>query len=538
MSSSVASSSAPGTINVQSLVSQLMAVAMQPITTLNTTITNEQTQISTYGTISNQLASLQASITHLNIDASTNTASLSNPSAATVTTDFTAVAGTYSLNVNTLAQSDSLISAGQASSTAAIGTGASTTLTFNFGTTTGGNINAATTSGSTTVTGATGSLTVGATVTGAGIPAGATIVSITDANHFVISAAATATATGVAVQQGGSSFTSNGSASKSVSINSTNNTLQGIASAINAANIGVTATIINDGSATSPYHIAITSNSTGLTNTLQITSSDGSTGPIGSILTYDPNTAMNMSETVAAQNANITLNGISINNSSNTISSAIQGVTMTLNSTTTSPATLTVGSNTKGVTADINTFVSDYNTLWNELSTVSSYGTSATSASGATSAGALAGSETVSALKNQLQNILDTAVPGGTLQYMAQIGVSLQTDGTLSVDSTTLGNSLSSNFKDVMNLLTSTSGVLTNLNNWADTVLTPGTGLIPSATNQINTTIKGQQSKIDQLNAQMTVLQAQYTQQFSTLNMLLTSMDSTSAYLSQQFSKN
>ncbi len=538
MSSSVASSSAPGTINVQSLVSQLMAVAMQPITTLNTTITNEQTQISTYGTISNQLASLQASITNLNIDASTNTASLSNPSAATVTTDFTAVAGTYSLSINTLAQSESLISAGQASSTAAIGTGASTTLTFNFGTTTGGNINAATTSGSTTVTGTTGSLTVGATVTGAGIPAGATIVSITDANHFVISAAATATATGVAIQQGGSSFTSNGSTSKTVTIGSTNNTLQGIASAINAANIGVTATIINDGSATAPYHIAITSNSTGLTNTLQITSSDGATGAIGSILTYDPNTSMNMSETVAAQNANITLNGISISNSSNTISSAIQGVTMTLNSTTTSPATLTVGSNTKGVTTDINTFVSDYNTLWKELSTVSSYGTSATSASGATSAGALAGSETVSALKNQLQNILDTAVPGGTLQYMAQIGVSLQTDGTLSVDSTTLGNALSSNFKDVMNLLTSTSGVLTNMNNWADTVLTPGTGLIPSATNQINTTIKGQQSKIDQLNAQMTVLQAQYTQQFSTLNMLLTSMDSTSAYLSQQFSKN
>lgn len=538
MSAPIASSSAPGTINVQSLVSQLMAVAIQPITTLNSTITNEQTQISTYGTISNQLANLQASITNLNIDASTNTATLSNPSAATVSTDFTAVAGTYSLNVNTLAQSESLISAGQASSTTAIGTGATTTLTFNFGTTTGGNINAATTSGSTTVTGPTGSLSVGATVTGAGIPAGATIVSITDANHFVISAAATATATGVSVQQGGSSFTSNGSASQSVTINSTNNTLQGIASAINAANIGVTATIINDGSATSPYHIAITSNSTGLANTLQITSSDGSTGPIGSILTYDPNTAMNMSETVAAQNASITLNGISISNSSNTISSAIQGVTMTLNSTTTSPATLTVGSNTKGVTNDINTFVSDYNTLWKELSSVSSYGTLATSAGGATPAGVLAGSETVSALKNQLQNILDTAVPGGALQYMAQIGVSLQADGTLSVNSTTLGNALSSNFKDVMNLLTSTSGVLTNLNNWANTVLTPGTGLIGSATNQINMTIKGQQSKIDQLNAQMVILQAQYTQQFSTLNILLTNMDSTSTYLSQQFSKN
>ena len=538
MSSSVASSSVAGTLNVQALVSQLMSVAMQPITALNNTITSEQTQISAFGTISNQIANLQASITNLTIDASTNTATLSNSSAATVSTDFTAVAGTYSLNINSLAQSESLISAGQASSTTAIGTGASTTLTFTMGTTAGGNINAATTSGSTTVTAPTGSLTVGATVTGAGIPAGATIVSITDANHFVISASATATATGVSVQQGGSSFTSNGSASKSVTIGSTNNTLQGIASAINTANIGVTATIINDGSATNPYHIAITSNSTGLTNTLQITSSDGSTGPIGSILTYDPNTAMNMSETVAAQNASIALNGISITNASNTISSAIQGVSMTLNSTTTSAATLTVGSNTKGVTSDISSFVTAYNALWNELSSVSSYGTLATSAGGATPAGSLAGNETVSALKNQMQSVLDTAASGGTLQYLAQIGVSLQTDGTLSVNSTTLNNALTSNFKDVTNLLTSSTGVLTSLNSWADTVLTPVTGMIPAATKQINTTITGQQSKIDQMNAQMTILQAQYTQEYSNLNMLLTSMNSTSSYLSQQFSKN
>jgi flagellar hook-associated protein 2 len=538
MSSSVASSSAVGTLNVNALVSQLMAVAILPITDLNNTITSEQTQISAFGTISNQLSALQTSITQMNIDSSTNTATLSNSSAATVTTDFTAVAGTYSLNINSLAQSESLISAGQASSTATIGTGATTTLTFNFGTTTGGTINAATTSGSTTITGATGSLTVGATVTGAGIPAGATIVSITDANHFVISAAATATATGVAVQQSGSLFTSNGSTSQTVTIGSTNNTLQGIASAINSANIGVTATIINDGSATNPYHIAITSNSTGLSNTLQITSSDGATGAIGSILTYDPNGSMNMSETVAAQNANITLNGITIGSSSNTIGSAIQGVTLNLNSTTTSPATLTVGSNTKGVTTDINSFVTAYNTLWKELSSVSSYGTPATSAGGATPPGSLAGDSTVRGLMSQLQGILDTATPGGTLQYLSQIGVSMQIDGTLSVNSTTLGNSLAGNFKDVMNLLTSSSGVLTNLNNWANTVLTPGTGMIPTATSLINSTITAQQSKINQMNAQMAVLQSQYTQQYTNLNMLLTNMNSTSTYLSQQFSKN
>ena len=472
MSTTSPTSSAAGTINVQSLVSQLMAVAAQPITAINTKITTEQTQISTFGTISGQLSTLQTSITQLNIDAATNAATLSNPGAATVTASFTAVAGTYALNISSLAQSQSLVSAGQASSSAAIGSGAASTLTFNFGTTSG------------------------------------------------------------------TTFTSNGSPSQSITINSTNNTLQGIASAINTANIGVTATIINDGSATTPYHLAITSNSTGLSNTLQINASDAS---IGGILNYDPTGTMNMSQTVAAQNANFTLNGIPISSTSNTVASAIQGVSLTLTGTTTSPATLAIAPNTQGVTTDINSFVSAYNTLWKELTKDSAYGSTATSGGTATAAGSLSGNGTVHALMDQMQSVLDTATTpatGGSLQYLAQIGVAIQADGTLAVNSTTLSTALTNNFSDVNNLLTSATGALTNLNNWANTVLTPGTGLIPSATTALKSTITDQQDQITRMNAQLTVLQSQYIQQYTNLNTLLTSMDGTSTYLAQQFSKN
>ena len=472
MSTTVAaSSSAPGTIDVQSLVAQLMAVAAQPVTALNTQIATEQTQLSDFGTLSGLVSSFQTAMTHLNIDASTNSATSSNTAAVTPTASSTAVAGSYAMNITSLAQAQSLVSAGQASSSTAISNGTATTVTFAFGTTSG------------------------------------------------------------------TTFTSNGSAAKSITIDSTNNTLSGIAAAINAANMGVTATIINDGSATAPYHLAITSNSTGISNSLKVTTSGGD-GTINNLLAYDPASIQKLTQTVAAQNANFTLNSIPISSASNTVANAIQGVSLTLGSVTTSPVTLTVGPNTQGMTSDITSFTSAYNALWNQLKSVSAYGSSPTSG-GSTTAGDLPGNSTVRMMMSQMQSVLDTATTpasGGSLSYLAQIGVAMQTNGTLSVDSATLNNALTNKFSDVGNLLTSATGVLTNMNSWANSVLAPGNGLIPSATNAINSTITDQKNKISQMNAQNTILQAQYLQQYTNLNMLLTSMNSTSTYLTQQFS--
>ena len=142
-------------------------------------------------------------------------------------------------------------------------------------------------------------------------------------------------------------------------------------------------------------------------------------------------------------------------------------------------------------------------------------------------------------MMSQMQSVLDTATTpasGGSLNYLAQIGVAIQTNGTLSVDSATLNNALTNKFSDVRNLLTSATGVINNMNTWANTVLAPGNGLIPSATQAINSSITDQRNKISQMNAQNTILQAQYLQQYTNLNMLLTSMNSTSTYLAQQFS--
>ncbi|ADE10858.1 flagellar filament capping protein FliD [Sideroxydans lithotrophicus] len=462
--SSVAASSSLGTIDVPSLVSQLMTVERQPINKLNTTVASYQSRISSLGTIQGLVSSFQSAELSLNTSLQAFSAVSSSTSIAASATS-SAVPGAYSLSVSALAQAQNLVAVGQTSTTATINAGTSTTVTFDFGTTTG------------------------------------------------------------------ATFTSNGTGTKSITIDSTNNTLQGIRDAINAANIGVTATIVNDGSAT-PYRLVLASNSSGASNSLKITTNGAGNG-VDSLLAYDPAGTKNLTQTVAAQNASYTLNGIAMTSASNTVTNAIQGVSFTLSSVTASPATLTIAHDTAAVNTAATNFVNAYNAMYTQLKSRSAYGNATATA------GSLAGDGTVHMMMSQLQGIFmapATPAAGGSLTMLAQAGISTQTDGTLKLDSTALNSAMSNNYSDVVNLFTSASGFLTRLDTWATSAVTPG-GLISNHITGINTTITGLNNQISQLEHRMTALQAYYTTQYSNLNMLLTSMNSTSAYLTQQFTK-
>lgn len=464
----IPASTSAGTIDVPTLVSQLMTVANQPLNKLNTQISNTQTKISDFGTISGLVSGLQTAVQGINTSLVANSATSSNTAALTASASSAAAAGNYAINVTALAQAQSLVSAGKASATTAISNGVATTVSFDFGTTTG------------------------------------------------------------------ATFTTNGAPVKSIVIDGTNNSLQGIASAINAANMGVTATIINDGTATTPNRITLTSNSTGATSSMKITTAGGD-GTINALLGYDPAAAKNLTQTIAAQNANFTVNGIAVSSASNTVSTAIQGVTLTLGSVTATPTNLSVAHDTQGATNAINNFVSAYNALESQLKIRSAYGT-------ATAPGtALAGNPTLRLMMTQLQGVFNTPTTpaaGGTLSYLAQAGVSFQTDGTLKVDSVALNNAMTTNFNDVTNLFSSATGVATRLNTWANSVLSAGNGLIPTATQNLSNSISSDTNQASQMQTRLNSLQAQYTQQYSNLNMLLSKMNSTSAYLASQFSKN
>ena len=460
MATVVPASTSQGTIDVPSLVSQLMAVERQPITNLNTKVASYQSQISSLGTIQGLVSDFQSAEQGLGTSLQGFSA-ISSDSAITASATSTSVGGTYSLAVSALAQTQNLAAVGQTSTSTAISAGTSTTITFDFGTTIGAN------------------------------------------------------------------FTSNGSGTKTVTVDSTNNTLQGISDAINAANIGVTATIVNDGSAT-PYRLVLSSNNSGASNSLKITTNGAGNGVDG-LLAYDPAGAKNMTQTIAAQDAKFTLNGIPMTSATNTVANAIQGVTLTLNNTTTSSATLTIARNTNSVSTAVTNFVTAYNALYTQLKSRSAYGT-ATATSGS-----LAGDGTVRNMMAQLQGIFMTPTSGGSLNYLAQIGITTQSDGTLKVDSAALNSAITNHYSDVTNLLSSSTGFVTRFDSWATSVLTPG-GLISNHITDLNSSISGFNDQISQLNNKMTTLQAYYTTQYSNLNMLLSSMNSTSSFLTQAFS--
>lgn len=383
-------------IDVAGIVSSLMAVEQQPITALNYTISSYQAKISALGSIQSALSSVQTASQGLNsLTFNSFSATSSNTGAVSATASSIAKPGNYSLTVSQLAQAQNLVAAGQASATTAIGSGASTTLTFDFGTISGG------------------------TLTN-GIYSGA-------------------------------SFASNGGSTKTVTIDSSNNTLSGIRDAINAANIGVTASIINDGSA-SPYRLVLTSNTTGAANSMKI--SVAGDAALSSLLSEDPtdanNTAgtQNLSQTSAAQNANFTVNGIAISKASNTIGDVTPGVTLNLTGTTSTPVSLTVGPNTSAVSAAINGFVTAYNSAIKAIQAQTSYDPTTKVA------GTLQGDVSLSIIQSQMAAMLSTTIdsnPNGP-SNLTQIGIGFQKDGTLAVDSTKLNNALSSNYQAVANL--------------------------------------------------------------------------------------
>ena len=385
--------SASSILDVNSIVSQLMTVEQRPLLALARKEASYQAQLSAYGSIKGALSSFQSAVSGLSNASRFQglTATSSDTSIITASAASSAVAGAYSIDaITSLAQAQKLAAAGQASSTAAIGTG---TLTFDFGTISGG-----------TFSSVTGKYT-------------------------------------------GATFTSSGAGTKTVTIDATNNSLQGIRDAINAAKIGVTATIVNDGGA-SPYRLALSSDSIGKTNSIKI--SVAGDASLSSLLAHDPgnDTGQSLAETVTAQNAEFKVNGISVSKASNTISDVIQGVTLNLQKTTATPVNLTVSRDSTSIKTAVESFVKAYNDLNKVLKDVSAYDP-------ATKKGAvLLGDSTVRMLQTQIRSALGTPVSntGGSLSTLSQIGVSFQKDGSLVLDTGKLSSAISNYPNDIASL--------------------------------------------------------------------------------------
>jgi flagellar hook-associated protein 2 len=351
---------------------------------------------------------------------------------------------------------------------------------------------------------------------------------LAQAQNLVAAGQASAT-TAIATSAATATFTMGGTTT-SISI-AAGATLENIRDSINAAKPGVTATIVNDGTGT-PYRLALTASATGLTNGVSsITVSGGGTA-LNDLLAFDSTapSSYTMQETVAAQDASLSVNGIAITGASNTIAGAIQGVTLSLNKTSATPVTLAVGRDTAAISSAASGFVDAYNALVTQLKSRSAYG-NATAA-----AGALAGDGTVRQMLDQLRGIFTTPTSGGSLSYLAEVGIATQTGGTLKLDGTKLADAMTKDFADVDNLFNSATGFGTRLAAWATSVTQTG-GAIDLKTKSLNSSVNDYNSQIAKLETRMTALKKQYTTTYTNLNLFLANMNSTSSYLTSQFTK-
>jgi flagellar hook-associated protein 2 len=312
-----------------------------------------------------------------------------------------------------------------------------------------------------------------------------------------------------------------GGSSTTITTGSGVNTLTDLKNAINGDKLGVTASIITDASGS---RLAITSNNSGSAGSFTASASGGSFG-------FTP--------ADSGVDALLSVNGISISSASNTVTGALPGVTLNLQSA--SPGTevnLSVQPDTSQASSSISQFVTDYNTLIGDVN--------AQFADSGSGQGVLADDPTLQTLQSALLGSLDfTSTTGSgsssTTTSLATLGISVNSDGTLSVDSGTLNNALQNNFSTVQNFFqgAALNGFANSLDQQLTNFTSPADGAFTVDLQSISTEYTTLQGDINDFQTNIiTPLQAQLQSEFSKAEIALQQLPNTIRSLDEQLGLN
>lgn len=402
-------------LDVNKIISKLIKAEGVPRKThLNVSETRTRAELSAIGTLQSALNEFRSAISELRRAATFSERAVTSSNEALVSASATSggITGQYQVTVEQLATTQSLASVGFDSVDAAVGTG---TLTIRFGTT--------------TYDPGTGSYSFETNIDRPAV---------------------------------------------TIQIDASNNSLAGIRDAINAADAGVRASIVNDGSG---FRLVLTSERTGVENSLQIevadddynaaTNADGNTDAAGlSALAFNAQ-AQRLERTVAAQDARVIVDGLTVTRPENTISGVIDGARLELHKA--EPGTsvmINVTRDEAGVRDAITRFVDAYNTVVTELDTLTAYNPEQDKA------GVLQGSALARKVETALRQALHRLQPdaGGGLASLAALGITTRTtldgenvvSGTLALDEDKLDAALSAHFDEVATLFAATGRASTD----------------------------------------------------------------------------
>ncbi|MGB3836040.1 flagellar filament capping protein FliD [Castellaniella sp.] len=411
-----------------------------------------QARLTAYGKLKDAIASFQKSAETVGkTDTFGAIAAKSSSEAISVSSTNKAIAGQYAIQVSQLATSQTLVFAGQADRTSAIGTDGTLSITLQDGTT------------------------------------------------------------------------------KSLDLTGQDTSLNGLANAINNdKDIGVNATVINDGSGT-PYRLLLTSRETGAQNAVS-NISVANNATLDSFLQYAGTDAANVTQGQAAQDALLNINGVDITSATNTIDNVIDGVTLTLNQTTTAAATVSLSKDDSVAKNAIQDFVKSYNSLLGTLKSLTSYNVDSQTSS------ALTGDSVARSVQTRMRDAILGGFDASQGTNLAQIGITTDPKtGELQIDDTKLSAALADNTSGVTSLFTSGTGIGKRVSDTADAFIKTD-GMLSGAQDGLTKTVadiqKQYEATADRINQRMDTYRAQFTQ----LDAMVSQMNSLSSYLSQQLS--
>lgn len=492
-------------IDVESLITKLMAAEKAPLSKLASKEAALQSKISLIGQFKSLISGLQASATGLQSLDKLNgiKAVVANTAAVSVAATNKASEGSYSLDVLQLAKQQQVTSS-------------------------------------------------------AGKFAAATDVLV--AKDGEVEAAATVTINFGTVS--GGSFNADAARKQEITVKANSDgaiTLQNVADAINGGDYGVKASLIRDQSGS--VRVSLIGNETGAENAFKIdvSATAGVAQTKFSDLNFDP--ALANSEGVSgsfkiaqsATDSKINLNGVEINRAGNTIDDAVDGLTFTLKGTTipsgseTSTATtVTVSRDSSAIASQLKTFVDAYNQLANAIKSTTSYDAATKTA------GALQGDSTMRSLQNQMRSFLSGTFGNGAngSQTLSSLGVAFQKDGTLALDSTKLNKAVANDLDGVIEFLgafdqtSSTVAPAESKNGFAYRLeqLTKGfladDGLIDSKLDGLNKTVKDIEKQYERVESRLVAVEKRYRAQFTAMDTAVANMQNLGGYITQLLNMN
>jgi len=461
-------------LDVNNIVSQLVALEKQPLKTLEVKATNVKAQISAFAEIQSQFAALTDVAKRIAAPSAwtARNASSSNTSAATITATGSANATSFSLDVDRLATK-------QAVSSDTLAPGA--------------------------------------------IPGAGTLTLQLGSWDSV-----------------GTTFTPGSAAAVSVTVGATD-TLATIAASINSANAGVTATVFNDGT---NERLLMQSNTTGAEAGFRVQSVDAALQG----LVFDPQNKAGVGMAAAglpqqlAQDAAARINGLAVTSATNTLTDNLPGVTISLLATTTtgygtggevkSPLNMRISEDVTPAVKNVNDFVTAYNALNKNLADLTKYDAATKTA------GLFQGDSAVLGLQRVLRSMVASVSTGGAYQYLSDVGLEVQLDGSLSLNTSKLSTA-ANNGTALQQLFTAnnsnalTNGFALKFQALGEGVAASGGSLVSKAASLKNDLARNTEAQT-KVNDRATAMEARLRARYSALDAQMAQLSALNAYVSQQ----